>query len=95
MMSNQGVSRYSPRNSMPLTDAINLLMRDAFTAPLAFNATALTASMNLYETDDSYILQIPLPSMKPDQVNVSVRQNVVTIQGATEFPAPENARRAR
>ncbi|MGZ3681877.1 MAG: Hsp20/alpha crystallin family protein [Ktedonobacterales bacterium] len=92
MMSNQGVSRYSPRNSMPLTDAINLLMRDAFTAPLAFTATALTASMNLYETDDSYILQIPLPSMKPDQVNVSVRQNVVTIQGATEFPAPENAR---
>jgi HSP20 family protein len=93
-MSNQGMSRYSPRNSMPLSDAINQLMRDAFTAPLAFTATAtaLTASMNLYETDDAFILQVPLPGVKPDQVNVSVRQNVVTIQGATEFPAPEGAR---
>lgn len=93
-MSNPGMSRYSPRNSMPLSDAINQLMRDAFTAPLAFTAaaTALTASMNLYETNDSYILQVPLPGIKPDQVNVSVRQNVVTIQGATEFPVPENAR---
>jgi HSP20 family protein len=93
-MSNQGMSRYSPRNSMPLSDAINQLMRDAFTAPLAFTATAtaLTASMNLYETDDAFILQVPLPGIKPDQVNVTARENVVTIQGATEFPTPEDAR---
>jgi len=92
-MSNQGMSRYSPRNSMPLSDAINQLMRDAFTAPLAFTgATSLTASMNLYETSDAYILQVPLPGIKPDQANVSVRENIVTIQGATEFPAPEDAR---
>ena len=40
-MSNPGMSRYSPRNSMPVTDAINQLMRNAFTAPLAnLNQTA-------------------------------------------------------
>ncbi|MGZ3680958.1 MAG: Hsp20/alpha crystallin family protein [Ktedonobacterales bacterium] len=92
-MSNAGMSRYSPRNPMPLTDAINQLMREAFMAPLAVTAaTALTASMNLYETNDSYILQVPLPGMKPDQVKVTARENMVTIQGVTEFPVPEGAR---
>lgn len=92
-MSNQGMSSYRPRNPMPLTDAINQLMRDAFTAPLALGAvSALAASMNLYETNDSYILQVPLPGMKPDQLNITARENMVTIQGATELPAPEGAR---
>ncbi|MGZ3581675.1 MAG: Hsp20/alpha crystallin family protein [Ktedonobacterales bacterium] len=92
-MANQGVSRYSPRHSMPLTDAINQLMRDAFTAPLPFAAaTPLIADMNLYETNDSYILQVPLPGMNPGQLQITARENVVTIQGATEFPVPENAR---
>lgn len=93
-MSNAGMSRYAPRNPMPLTDAINQLMREAFTAPLALTAaTALTASMNLYETNDSYLLQVPLPGMKPDQVNVTARENMVTIEGVTEFPVPAEGAR--
>lgn len=78
---------------MPLTDAINQLMRDAFTAPFALGAvSALAAGMNLYETGDSYTLQVPLSGMKPDQLNITARENMVTLQGATELPVPEGAR---
>lgn len=50
---------------MPLTEAVNQLMRDAFTTPYGFGAISkVLAGMNLYETADSYIVQIPLPAFK-------------------------------
>jgi HSP20 family protein len=48
--------------------------------------------MNLFETNDSYIVQVPLPGVQPDQLSITARENVVTLQGTTEIPAPEGAR---
>lgn len=93
-MANQDLSRYSSRNSLPLSEAVNQLFRDAFTTPFAGleAASRLAATMNLYDTDDSYILQVPLPGIQLDQLNVTVRENVVTLQGSTEISTPEGAR---
>ncbi|HWE63485.1 MAG TPA: Hsp20/alpha crystallin family protein, partial [Chloroflexota bacterium] len=94
-MASQNLARYNnTRGMMPLSEAMNQLLRDAFTTPFTLGSTALTAGMgvNLYERDDSLILQIPLPGVKPDQLNISVRENVVTLQGTTEIPAPDGAR---
>ncbi len=92
-MSNQDLSRRTPRHSVPLSDAMNQLLRGAFTSPFGLAAaTTLSAEMNLYETNDSYILQLPVPGVKPDQLSITVRENIVTIQGRTEIPAPEGAR---
>jgi HSP20 family protein len=92
-MSNQDLTRRTPRHSVPLSDAMNQLLRGAFTSPFGFTAaTTLAAEMNLYETNDAYILQVPVPGAKPDQLSITVRENVVTIQGTTEIPAPEGAR---
>src|SRR5258708_8416342 len=92
-MSNQDLSRRTPRHSVPLSDAMNQLLRGAFTSPFGLAAaTTLSAEMNLYETNDNYILQVPVPGVKPDQLSITVRENVVTIQGSTEIPAPEGAR---
>ncbi len=92
-MANQDLARYTTSGPMPLTDAINQLMRDAFTAPFGFGAISkVLAGMNLYETADSYIVQVPLPGMQLNQMNVSVRENILTLQGTTEFTIPEGAR---
>ena len=92
-MSNQDLSRRTPRHSVPLSDAMNQLLRGAFTSPFGLAAaTTLSAEMNLYETNDNYILLVPVPGVKPDQLSITVRENVVTIQGSTEIPAPEGAR---
>jgi HSP20 family protein len=48
--------------------------------------------MNLFETNDSYIVQVPLPGVQPDQLAITARENVVTLQGTTEIPPPEGAR---
>ena len=37
-------------------------------------------------------MQVPLPGAKPDQLNITARENVVTLQGTIELPAPEGAR---
>lgn len=92
-MTSQDMSRYTSRNPMPLPDAINQLMRDAFTMPMGASGGLMqTFGMNLFETKDSYILQVPLPAVKPDNLNITARENVVTLQGTVEIPPPENAR---
>src|SRR5258708_40326933 len=49
-MANQDIARYAPRSPMPLSEAVNQLMRDAFTNPYGFGAVStLAAGMNLYE----------------------------------------------
>ena len=47
---------------------------------------------NLYESDESYILQVPLPGVKVDELEITARENVLALQGRTEIPAPEGAR---
>ena len=83
-----------PRGVMPLSEAMNQLFRDAFTGPFGGAAPGLTVSqgVNLYEQDNRFILQVPLPGAKPDQLNITARENVVTLQGTIEPPAPEGAR---
>lgn len=92
-MANQDLARYTQRNPMPLAEAINQLMRDAFTTPFGTSGGSMLAfGMNLFETDDSYIVQVPLPGVQPDQLSITARENIVTLQGTTEIPAPEGAR---
>ncbi|MDB5057522.1 MAG: Hsp20/alpha crystallin family protein [Chloroflexi bacterium] len=94
-MSSPNISRYSGSGGlMPLAEAMNQLYRDAFTTPKGFGApgTSMGLSVNLYEKDNSFILQIPLPGVKPDQLNITARENVVTLQGTTEIAPPEGAR---
>jgi HSP20 family protein len=92
-MANQDMTRYTPRNPMPLSEAMNQLMRDAFTTPMGFGGgSMLAAGMNLYETDDSYIVQVPLPGVRPDQLTITARENILTLQGTTEIVPPQGAR---
>jgi HSP20 family protein len=89
-MTNRDVARYTPRGAMPLSDVMNQIMRDAFTTVGA--VTTLAAAMNLYETDDNYILQVPIAGLQLDQLTITARENMVTLQGTTELPAPQGGR---
>ena len=92
------ITRYNrPMGMTPLSDAIDRLFRDAFTWPRSFGeafgpAAAGGMAGNLYETNDSYILQVPLPGVKADELEITARENVLTLQGKTEIAAPEGAR---
>jgi len=92
-MTNRDLTRYTPGGMMPLSEAMNQLLHEAFTTSFGPSGISmLAAGMNLYETDDTYVAQVPLPGMQLDKLNITARENVVTLQGATEIPAPAGAR---
>jgi HSP20 family protein len=92
------ITRYNrPMGMTPLSEAIDRLFRDAFTWPRAFGeafgpVAGGGMAGNLYETNESYILQVPLPGVKVDELEITARENVLTLQGRTEIAAPEGAR---
>lgn len=92
------ITRYNqPLGLTPLSEAVDRLFRDAFTWPRGFGDAFTTApaaglGSNLYETDDSYIMQVLLPGVKSGELEITTRDRVVTLSGKTEVVAPENAR---
>jgi HSP20 family protein len=92
------ITRYNrPMGMTPLSDAIDRLFREAFTVPRSFGeafgpAGGIGIAGNLYETNDSYILQVALPGVKVDELEITARENLLALRGRTEIAAPEGAR---
>src|SRR5438874_9944870 len=70
------------------------LWREPFTWPRFFGAgipTRFGLASNLYETKESYLMQIMLPGMKVETLEITARKNVLTVRSTTEVPVPEGA----
>jgi HSP20 family protein len=91
------ITRYNqPTSFVPLNEAMERLFRDAFTWPRAFGdafpaVSRFGLSSSLYETGDAYIMQVPLPGVKADELEITAHQNVLTLRGKTEVTVPEGA----
>jgi len=68
-------------NALSLRDAMDQLFRDSFVAP--FGALAHVGSMpvDVYETDDAFVVRAFMPGLTPDDLTISVEQQTVTIHG--------------
>jgi len=101
-MTTNTVARYArPAGVRPLSEAMDQLFRDAFTWPRMLGDSLGTShnvgggpgvNANLYETDESYILQMLIPACKIDDLTITSQKNVVTVQGTAGVAAPEGAR---
>lgn len=68
-----------------LRDAMDRLMADSFINPRTVLGTVgatLSVAANLYETADGYIVQFALPGVDPDQVQITVQGDTVSLKGA-------------
>ena len=86
------------REVVPLRTMMDRLLENAFT-PSFWGDTQRSGwsgtgqfGMDVYETDDAYIVHSLLPGINPESVNVSVQDNVLTVSGESKRPTPENAR---
>jgi len=50
---------------------------------------AWTPSVDIFENKDQVVLEAELPGMKPEDVNISIENNVLTIQGERKFEKKE------
>jgi HSP20 family protein len=70
------ITRYNPFNEVvSLRDAMDRLFEDSFISPRLFgNASGRGVTANLFETAEGFILQVPMPGVKAEDVEITVQQ---------------------
>ncbi len=85
--------RWEPvREMMTLREAMDRLFDDAFTRPLSMSAVSAMPAIDLYQTVDEIVVKAALPGLKPDEVQISVTGEVLTLRG--EFKQQEEKKEA-
>lgn len=83
------VERWSPfREMTPLREMVDRLLEEAFIPPRRMlEVVTGWSGMDLYERDGQYVLELPLPGTRPEDVNISVTGNTLTISGTIPCPS--------
>jgi HSP20 family protein len=76
--------RFDPfREVLSLRDAMNRLFEESFVEPGWFSNALPTmgAPMDVYETEQGYHINVLLPGVKAEDIDLTVQQNMLTIKG--------------
>ncbi len=87
------LTRYNPFNeAVSLREAMDRLFEDSFIAPRALrHFGSQGVGSNLFETQEGFILQVPMPGVKPDGVEITTQQDTVSLKWETRVNVPEGA----
>src|SRR5438309_1280742 len=66
---------------LPLRDAIDRLFEGSVIAPQMFGTMEAFPPVDLHVDDDNVIVHMAIPGAKPDDINISVTGDTVTISG--------------
>jgi HSP20 family protein len=73
---------------MSLRDAMDRLFEESFVRPFGERPwladDAGTLALDIYENDDNLVVETSLPGISPDEVDISVAGNSLTIKGETK-----------
>jgi HSP20 family protein len=86
------INRWDPFvETTSLRDAMSRLFEESVIRPSAgLNGRGGGALLDVYEEGESYVIEVAVPGVAPDSVDVSVLGNSVTIRG--EWPARPEGR---
>ncbi len=80
--------RWEPfRDLVSLREAMDRLMEESFVRPRAgwLAPTGVEAlAVDMYETDDAVVVETAIPGVKPEDLDVSVAGDTLTIKGETK-----------
>lgn len=81
------MERFDPfREAVSLSDAFNSLLRESFvrpgTMPGGQNVAALP--LDVVETDEAFVVKASLPGVKPEDVQITVHGDTLTIRGSSK-----------
>lgn len=74
------------REMMSLRDAMNRLFEESFLRPGALSGETPSTGMpvDVYETENSLVLKAAVPGVKPEDLDVTITGDVLTIKGETK-----------
>ena len=71
---------------LPLRDAIDQLFEGSFTTPQLLGSQGGFPPVDLYVTDDDVVLEMAVPGAAPDDINISVTGDTVSVSGEVRNP---------
>ncbi len=82
-MANSALTRWQPaRPATTMRDLVNRLFDDSFFGPTwAYQGFGSGFSMDIYEEGNQYVVDAALPGVNPDNVEISLQGNTLTIKG--------------
>ena len=83
------LTRWEPeREMLTLREAMDRLFNDAFTRPLSVTREGgsawSTLPIDMYQTDNDVVVKAALPGLKPEEVQINVTDDILTIRGETQ-----------
>ena len=79
------VTRWDPfQDVLSLREAMNQLVEESFVRPnVGQGGQNFVPALDLSETAEGYLVEAALPGVKPEDVEITVENNVLTIKGET------------
>ena len=75
-----------------LCEAMDRLFEDSFISPRQNHVwSSRGVAANLYETAEGFTLQIPAPGIKPEDVEITVQQETISLKWEAKVQIPEGA----
>lgn len=81
------MERFDPfREAVSLSDAFNSLLRESFVRPgaVAGPGGVMALPLDVVETDEAFVVKASLPGVKPEDVQITVHGDTLTIRGSTK-----------
>jgi HSP20 family protein len=84
------ITRYNPfQEAVSLREAMDRLFEDSFIPRIGLAGRGVAS--NLYETAEGFILQIPMPGVSPEAVEITAQQDSLSVKWQASVSAPEHA----
>jgi len=86
------LSRFEPfRGATSLQDQFNRLFNEAFDRSTEeANLTIWAPAVDIYETEQELVIKADLPDIKPEELDIRVENNILTIRGERKFEKKVN-----
>lgn len=86
------LSRFEPfRGDVSLQDQFNRFFNEAFGRTSEEGSlTTWAPSVDIYETEHELVVKADLPDIRPEELDIRVENNILTIRGERKFEKKEN-----
>ncbi|HZV59161.1 MAG TPA: Hsp20/alpha crystallin family protein [Candidatus Eremiobacteraceae bacterium] len=84
-------TRFEPsRSSGSLQEQINRVFSDVFEGNEESSLTTWAPAVDIFETEHELVVKADLPDVKPEELDVRVENNILTIRGERKFEKKVN-----